>query len=257
MKPKVGESYYIQVKLQDGKVYQSRPSVIPEPFPVENIGFKVSVEEVVGGADIIIEKPVIDVLLDLSLESEGQQPYLRWNTTEVWNFIDNICFPLDMATECFYPVVKRAVSMPIFHSEDPNQKNLTGYSVFKRDLTPTIEFNFRHYFNISQFTISEDAYRYWEQVNLVSQPTGSIFDVQPGLVEGNLYNVEDSTELVMGYFEVAGVTVVRTFTLPQFIEEFDIIQECIPFLPRPSDPPWCCFCFLLEGGIPRPEYWGE
>ena len=67
----------------------------------------------------------------------------------------------------------------LFSGIDNSQDELGKYLVYSRLLTPYIEFNNKHYFSVSQYSLSESTYEYWNKINIVSNPTGSIFDKIP------------------------------------------------------------------------------
>ena len=72
---------------------------------------------------------------------------------------------------------------------------------------------FRKYrIKVRQFGLSDEAYFYHNQLKEITSQTGSIFDKQPFSLFGNIRNVEDPSEMVMGYFIVSGVS-TRTITI--------------------------------------------
>lgn len=59
--------------------------------------------------------------------------------------------------------------------------------------------------NIQQLSISANAYRYYKLVQDQSVNTGTLADTPPAPIRSNVYNVNDETELVLGYFTVSAV----------------------------------------------------
>jgi len=255
----IGQSYQVRVVLPNGKAYQSSPEQMPLPRSIETVRFEVNIRDESSAADVISESAFIDLFIDTELRTNGRQSYLRWDVEEAWNFQDLICSGLDKAEVCYYTAETPTITMPLFHSEDPNQEVLRNFKVFERRPFPTIQFNFRHYFSVRQYSISKEAYSYWEQINLVSNPQGTIFDVLPAAVTGNVRNIEDEDELVLGYFEVSSVSIARTSTLPEQLAPFEVFPTCSPFVPLTQENfGICCWCNTMDAPrIDRPEYWGE
>lgn len=63
-----------------------------------------------------------------------------------------------------------------------------------------------YYLLINQYLISEKAFQFWQNLNNQVNVTGGVFDSPPAGVPSNLHNVNDATEQVLGYFEVAGLS---------------------------------------------------
>lgn len=62
---------------------------------------------------------------------------------------------------------------------------------------------------ISQYNISEGAYRFFSIVREQSQTTGTLADVPPSPAFGNITNTNEPTDRLVGYFGVGGVKQVR------------------------------------------------
>lgn len=59
---------------------------------------------------------------------------------------------------------------------------------------------------VMQMRIPEEAYRYWEQMDRNGQDVGGLFSPEPSELRGNVVNVDDPSELVLGYVGVTTVT---------------------------------------------------
>jgi Domain of unknown function (DUF4249) len=59
--------------------------------------------------------------------------------------------------------------------------------------------------NIQQMSISANAYRYYKLVQDQSVSTGTLADTPPAPIRSNVYNVNNRTELVLGYFTASAV----------------------------------------------------
>jgi hypothetical protein len=58
---------------------------------------------------------------------------------------------------------------------------------------------------VHQMSISKRAYRFWYLLHIQAQNFGSPFDTPPAEIEGNLYNISDEHERVLGFFGVSRV----------------------------------------------------
>lgn len=53
---------------------------------------------------------------------------------------------------------------------------------------------------IEQQSLTKSAYDFWELVDEQNNNVGSVFDTPPARIRGNLYNVTNPDDVVLGYF---------------------------------------------------------
>jgi len=254
-----GRSYHIEISLADGRTYCSIPQEMPEAIAVENIYFKIENIETLSSSDIIVEQTFINIYVDTPLwNKSGVSSGLRWIVDEAYSFSDLKCHPFfDNATTCYFNIPIDESEVQIFKSEDENQEDLIGYRVHSRQLAPDDEFIEKHYFSVHQYTISDETYNYWEKIKIVANQTGSLFDFPPARIAGNIYEKGNQSTFALGFFEVNGQHLARTYTLPTSIGDNKIIRTC-PDNRSNIVEDKCCFCWLLDeerNRIERPEYW--
>jgi hypothetical protein len=54
--------------------------------------------------------------------------------------------------------------------------------------------------HIHQYSLTEEAYRFWDALKQQSTNVGSVFDPQSARIKGNLFYIDDTQEPVLGYF---------------------------------------------------------
>ncbi len=64
---------------------------------------------------------------------------------------------------------------------------------------------------VRQYALDERAYRYWYELQKTSESLGTLFDPQPYELQGNIRNVADPDEAVLGYFGAGAVSEKRLF----------------------------------------------
>ncbi len=79
---------------------------------------------------------------------------------------------------------------------------------------------------VTQYTISEEEFRYWEKIQKMTDKTGGLYDVIPMNVEGNMRNVADPEEQVLGYFSVSSAVSRRIFIKDYFAGLKDLYSGC-------------------------------
>jgi hypothetical protein len=140
---------------------------------------------------------------------------------------------------------------------------------------------------VSQYVLSQEAYRYWNKLKDLNENQGSLSDHQPGAVRGNIRSLSDD-EIVLGYFDACAITQKRAFFRPDdFLDagyrrpKFLSSCETIPPVDVPVEeigafyaanegtdliiwetssgilhlrPRYCCDCTNLGSNI-KPSFW--
>ena len=252
-----GRYYHIEIDFQNGVSYFTIPQEMPSPIEVSNIYFTIGNKDETSSSGVTVEKTVIDVKIDTPLKNEKEEnAYLRWTVDEVYSFTDRSCGPFDYALTCYFIDQVDASASLLFKNVEGTQENLKGYNVRSRLLLPYDEFTGRHYFIVRQNTISEESYNYWEEINIVTNQTGSLFDRQPARVRGNIFKKDNEAAFVIGKFDVSGQDVARIFTTPDDIKPHQALFTCLDFSYFREHRSECCNCSAKMGDqIERPDYW--
>ncbi len=252
-----GRFYHVEITLADGRKYFTVPQIMPEPVEADVIYFNIESREVLSSSDILVERTFIDVFIDTPLvTSSGEPSNIRWAVQEVYSFTDRSCGPFDYANTCYFQDPVEDSKVRLFAKDLGAQTYLKGLNIRSRSILPFDEFTGRHYFIANQFTISDESLKYWERINAVTNQSGSLFDVQPAKVRGNIIEKDNEKALVLGYFEVSGLSKLRTFTTPREIKKFQPLFTCLDWSYYRDHQDICCYCSLKSGDhIERPVYW--
>ncbi len=71
--------------------------------------------------------------------------------------------------------------------------------------------SFVYSINVKQYALTPDAYAFYDRVQQNSEQTGSFFDPQPSEISGNIKNIKDPSELVIGYVSISTVAQQRIY----------------------------------------------
>jgi hypothetical protein len=253
-----GKTYYIEIMLQNDRVYRSVPQVMPRVIEADTVVARGEIVEELSNAGIIVERKYVNVYLNTSLKNVDGPAYFIWRSDHVYSFTEIQCHPLHVPKVCYIKKQHMGDELEIFSGEDIEGSFLSEHQVVTIPLVSDWEFYEKNFYNVAQHSITKDAYEYWSLVNKIARPTGSIFDTPPAPIKGNIYNVNDPDETVLGFFEVSAVDTVRTYTNYSDLSPMVIIDRC-PYLNSETynDPP-CCNCLSLDhSDTERPYYWGE
>ena len=147
--------------------------------------------------------------------------------------------------------------------------------------TQTRVLSVRYSLLVKQYALNEEAFTYWSKLEEMNSDQGSLYTQQPYQTRGNLRNVDDEDETVLGYFLVAGISEKRIFvdrpnSLPFYypicdldeadFEAYGMLNMADPvFYPiyaietpggrRAVPPQGCVDCRRHGGTIFKPEFW--
>jgi hypothetical protein len=58
---------------------------------------------------------------------------------------------------------------------------------------------------VRQYALTEDAYNYWQLIQKTTQNVGTLFDLQPTQLAGNIHGISSPAEPVIGYLSACNV----------------------------------------------------
>lgn len=251
-----GRSYYIEIELADGKKYRSGSEQIPVNVELDSVTFELDYEEFANDAGNVIRRNFVKAFANLTVPSVSVGPYLRWEVDETYLVSEKKCSPLDNAKNCYIrtPNINKKVSL---FSGD----NFTPGAVYQQEVAKRkIDFAFgeRYSFSVYQIAQTKAALEYWTKIDQVVSLEGSIFDVAPAPIQGNIYNIDDPDEQVLGYFSA-----IARDTAHLFVNRFDVapLLPVSPYCGPPEQAWWlspseCCNCLnLLYSSFDRPDFW--
>ena len=256
---KIGETYYIEVETGRG-IYRSIPETIPQPAKITDFSFELTNQFVFGG-NFATEKKFIEVGVDVALPESASGPYLRWEIEEGWKLVETQNpDPRVIPKVCYFREWFEPQDILLLNGERINTNKVENHHLISR----IVDWSFfdKHVFAFYQQTLTGDAFAYWQDVDLLTDQVGSIFDVIPAGIRGNMYNVDDPEELVLGYFEAISVDTAIFSLTKNDLAPYRPIPRCLPsfqdygFGQRiPID---CLFCLGINGAsLDRPEFFDE
>lgn len=261
---KEGLSYHIELKIGE-KTYKSIPEFPPRSIPVERIYFEINNRSSTGSESEGILRRVVDVRIDLNIPEEASELYLRWTVQDAWSLLEtqqpsNGPGPPPPAKVCYFEDNPNPQDIFLLDASRLRAGPLTEQLVAYRILDES--FHIRHVFRVEQRTISRQAYEYWENIRTVNNQNGSIFDIPPASVNGNIFNTQNQNEIVLGYFGVVSSTIARLEINKNELGAIRIDPPCRLFWFNYNAglgefvPGFCFNCLLLEKStLERPDYY--
>ncbi|ARS36675.1 DUF4249 domain-containing protein [Pontibacter actiniarum] len=239
----VGHTYTLHIEV-NGKAYESGPITLKKPVPIDSVRFEVD-EQVYSFPGYKERKVWPGYSVQVGYQDPADEKnFLRWTfssqyevSTQPRNAQPE---PKDCCSRCFFNEVPRP-----FHTVDDrltDGQQVTNQEVFFIPFERYLGVKYK--LDIYQYAISEEAYEFFRIMEEQKQGTGTVFDPPPAQVTGNLYNVNDEDEQVIGFFDVSGVSKRQVV-----IKKEDIKYPFMPY-EMPND------CREMDGAFTEiPEGW--
>lgn len=211
LNPQIGKSYQIHISTQNGNQYESSAVTMRKTPEMDSVSFRFEERASAGKAGVQIYVDTHD--------PNNNTWYYRWAWDATWIFqmpYDSYLLWEDgqiklreyRINNCFK--YDRSTSIDISTSKNLTEDQISDFPLLYVS-TESDRLNLKYSLNVKQYALSEEAYNYWKELQKVTENLGTLFDPQPSIVKGNIYNVNDENEVVLGYFDASSVSEKRIF----------------------------------------------
>lgn len=221
----VGESYRLRIKMKNGHEYLSSEEVLNEAPPIDTLyGRYVQLPseksaELLNGVQLFIESDwsdyevstfryVWEETYEWRVPYPSEYVYVPKTGAGIERKMTNlqsveICFRGDTSTalllgSAFSLNNSKLTEFPV-HFINENDQNLSFKTAVK----------------VKQYALSDATYQYYKRLKENNESGDSLFDKQKGNISGNIKSLTDPKELVMGNFDVSGVSSKMSFFEPK------------------------------------------
>jgi hypothetical protein len=200
------KQYRLRIRLANGKIYLSDLTDVKVTPPIDSVGYT-------------FKNNGIQLYVNTHDDTNNSRYYL-YNYAETWrfdakynsNWVTNgaslaIRKPEQYVNECFgtgelFNIILNSTTalsqdvtyqFPIVFIEGTSEKIGIKYTIL-----------------VTQTALTKEAYAFWENLKK-SNELGSIFDSQPSQLIGNVHNVADASEPVIGYISAGTIQTKRIY----------------------------------------------
>jgi len=212
----VGRKYKLQIMTQEGNTYESALEELRAPIEIDSVYGIIEYRQ--------DEKFTYDLVgyqfyLDTEI-AEQDTNYFLWRGEATYHYQSDytIRWYYDGTLNWFhgpdslYNCWKSYKIARIFtgSTQSLNTPKIDKYALHFVN-TETRQLSIKYSLFVRQFTISETAYEFWNGIEEQNSEQESLYATQPFQISGNVYNVDNTAEPVLGYFMVAGISKKRIF----------------------------------------------
>ena len=200
----VGRTYWVEIRTKDGHTYQSAPETMLATPEMENLKPTLTVTNHLSTTTGSLQEVWgFDMTIDTQ-DPPGETNYYRWKTRGIIEFQT---MTENSGYTCYLP--KEPLESQVTLSDD---RYVDGQKFTQIVALAPYERASRLRAIVSQYSLTQPAYEYWNKIRLQQTSTGSIFDAAPAQIVGNVTRTDQDGETVLGYFGAsARTTIALTF----------------------------------------------
>ncbi len=182
----------------------------------------------------------------------NQTKFYRWQYEETWEF------------QLPYTLVTNKTCWLSNNSNEINIKNTSALKEARVERYPinsisnlSDRLNVKYSILVKQYSLNEDEYLYWENLQSMTEQVGGLYDKIPSSNASNVYCVDDPNEKVLGYLSVSASTSKRIFIKDNFAGLINLYTNCygdtifngapVPYLNYTS--------WIINEGLLHPSVW--
>ena len=243
-KGRIGNSYTLSIVTPEGNAYESEACLMYPVDQIERIYYDKDQEIQNNGTEI---RNGIRIFIDS--ETTGGSSFVRWIYNESWKILvpdpkkydylnDSTIIEAPVKHICWGNNTSDEI---IIQSTAAGSENkIEKESILFIDSENSNRFLIRYSIEVKQLSLSQKEFGFWDQMRQINNAGGDIFDKQPFPVTGNIRNINNPDEPVLGYFQVSAVNRKRIYINRDEIAKLEIpvyMYECSRIVLGPDDYP--------------------
>jgi hypothetical protein len=206
--------YSLHITTTDGHTYASDYEAVKVTPPIDTLGFNINATN--DGINIYTN----------AHDPTNNTHYYRWDYTETYIYESALVsyFIFDPSNPYYNASVLRTPAQLIhtcYITTNSSTVLLNSSAALKQDVInnnpitqiPNTSEKLTNEYSIMvrQYALTQDAYKFWYVLKRNTEQIGTIFDVQPSEVNGNIHCTSNPAEPVIGYMSVSTISQKRIF----------------------------------------------
>ncbi len=205
----ISKKYRIRITTRDKNVYLSDFVPVKVSPPIDSITWAA-------------KKTGLQIYANTHDPSAGSR-YYRWDFTEDWQFhakyysqyivVGNDIQPRNQVTQNIYNCWTGTTtsSLVVVGSSAKLEKDVIFQQPVALIPANSEKISVKYSMLLRQFVLTKEAFDFWESLRKNTEQLGSIFDAQPSQLAGNIHNINDAGEIVIGYISAGTYQQKRIF----------------------------------------------
>jgi Domain of unknown function (DUF4249) len=202
------QEYRLNITTKNNKEYTSDFVPIMKSPAIDSVSWELTDEK---GVQIYVN----------THDTERPEGFYRWNFEETWTYTSAyqstyIFNPgtktVSLRTESIYRCWATDKSNNIIiESTKRLSKNVISKYPLKSLEQTAEELRYKYSILVNQYSITEDAFKYWQQQKKNTEDLGTLFGPLPTQITGNFTCITNPAEPVLGFFHMGSISSKRIF----------------------------------------------
>jgi hypothetical protein len=197
--------------------YESLPTEMKPVPPIEELFYEKQL--ITEGDKDIKRKEGCQIYLN-TYDPANNCKFYRWDYTETWE----MRLPFDVPNKiCWITNSSNTITIKNTTVLSENKINRFPLNFISNE---TDRLNVKYSMLVNQYSLNDEEYIYWEKLQNITEEVGSLYDITPASIPGNIYCIEDPNEKVLGYFSVSAKASKRIFIVDTFAGVAEYYKDC-------------------------------
>jgi len=204
----VSKTYKLSIAT-NGQHYLSDDIIVKVTPPIDNVGFKP-------------DNNTLQINVSTHDPSNNTK-YYKWDYDDAWRFTtqyrsgyiyDETLKNLRGRTiaEDIYTCYSTGVSSTVnIGTTVKLAQDVVSDQVIETIPSSSVKLNSRYSILVKQYALTKEAYTFWENLKKNTEQLGSVFDPLPSEIGGNIHNVDNPAEPVVGYISASNIQTKRIY----------------------------------------------
>lgn len=246
-KAEPGKSYILEVKT-DGKIYRSTSQMMPQVLTDLAASADLTSFQFLNASGNVVNEKKVSVQISGNINNNFSALYRVFGKYEFMEFNPQST----TLKTCFVDDEIDNNTVKLVNATDLRTNDLEKFTLL--DVPFDARFFRMYAFTIKQYAISQASLNYWKKVNQVTKAGDNLFDAPPGRILGNIKNINDSSEEVLGNFTLGAVSEQIVYTNMTKLGNV-VTDVCLVRFNTPR-PAICLNCLLIpKSTTVRPPNW--
>lgn len=192
-----GQKYRLNVLIEGATMYQSDfESLLPVPV-IDGLSFEVYEENIRDNIGDFTPAKFIRfrVTTPLTTPNQSEKSFLKWELDRAFTLAGGTN---SLLTQCYYIDGANIQHVAVVNGNLVNGDMLNGFNFYEDFIN--FPFAGTYYLTVFQESLSESAFKYWNEVSTITKSDGNMFEAVPGKIRGNFENISNPDEQVYGFF---------------------------------------------------------
>lgn len=219
----VGKEYLLQIQVDDNS-YESLIEKMPVEVPIDELNWELKeIADENESGNVVTAKNVV-VMADATIPDREEGVFLRYRVESVYEYRERTVGP--NTRYCYVQDNIDFNNLAIVDGRDINEGKLVDQPVLKKLLDA--KFTWGTCLTVTQHSISEQSYNYWNSIQNEFQRTGDIFESPPAKIKGNIFNTDGTKNDVIGLFSAIASNQAKIYVDGLDIDERLCQCQCWP-----------------------------